>query len=80
MSLKLVGYVVQTPKALPPLIWGPPGIGKSSRLYQLAARLSMMLETVIAGIREPADFGGMPMPSMDGKRGIHLEPPPGVRN
>ena len=28
--------VLLTPKALPPLAWGPPGVGKTSRVYKLA--------------------------------------------
>ena len=44
----------------PCLLWGDPGIGKTSSVVQLAANLGLHLETVIAAIREPTDFAGLP--------------------
>ncbi len=45
---------------VPVLLWGDPGIGKTSTIVQLAAVLGIHLETVIAAIREPTDFAGLP--------------------
>jgi len=43
------------------LLRGKPGIGKSSLVEALAAEDGMPLETVIASLREPADFAGLPV-------------------
>src|SRR5437899_650091 len=45
---------------VPALIWGPPGIGKSASVKAIAAALDVPIEVVIASIREPSDFGGLP--------------------
>lgn len=45
----------------PVLIWGPPGAGKSSAIVALGASLGLPVEVVIASIREPADFAGLPV-------------------
>lgn len=44
----------------PVIFWGDPGIGKSSFIESLGKGLGVYVETVIAAIREPADFGGYP--------------------
>ncbi|WP_432563429.1 ATP-binding protein [Kineococcus sp. SYSU DK003] len=46
---------------VPVVLWGPPGQGKSSVVAELAAGLGAHLETVIASIREPSDFAGLPV-------------------
>ena len=43
------------------LLWGKPGIGKSSLLQALADAEGIPMETVIASLREPADFAGLPV-------------------
>ncbi len=43
------------------LLWGKPGIGKSSLMNALADAEGMPMETVIASLREPADFAGLPV-------------------
>ena len=45
----------------PIILWGEPGIGKSRRIEQLAKSLGYDIETVIASIREPSDFCGLPV-------------------
>lgn len=72
-DIDLLSIVIQTPGALTPIVWGPPGIGKSARMRQLAAALKLSLETVIASIRDPSDFGGLPVP--ENGHGVRLEPP-----
>ena len=48
---------------LPILIEGEPGTGKTSRISnEVATPTGMHLETLIASIREPADFLGFPIP------------------
>ena len=46
-----------------PLLWGPPGIGKTSVVTQIAGELNLAhFETLIASIRDPIDFGGVMVP------------------
>lgn len=53
---------------VPTLLWGAPGTGKSSTVMALAQSLCIPVEVVIASIREPSDFGGLPVLSEDGVR------------
>jgi hypothetical protein len=46
---------------VPAIVWGGPGVGKTSAIRSLAAKLDRHCETVIASIREPADFAGLPV-------------------
>lgn len=46
---------------VPVLIWGPPGVGKTAAILALGRRLGLPVEVVIASIREPADFAGLPV-------------------
>lgn len=75
-ATSLVGLAIQTPGIPGVLWWGPPGVGKSARIRGLADRLGWPVEVVIASIREPADFGGLPVPAKDG---VRLEPPAWAR-
>lgn len=45
---------------VPAILWGPPGIGKTARIEQEAARRDWAIETVISSIRQPDDFAGLP--------------------
>lgn len=54
------------------LLWGAPGTGKSSVVRDLAAALGWPCEVVIASIREPSDFAGLPI-VVDG--GVRFAPP-----
>jgi hypothetical protein len=61
---------------LPVLLWGQPGIGKSSVIERLAGDLQLPLETVIASVHEPSDFAGLPIVGPDPAReGIPMAPP-----
>lgn len=61
---------------LPVLLWGQPGIGKSSTLVQLADGLALPLETVIASVHDPSDFAGLPVIGADpASQGIAMAPP-----
>ena len=46
---------------VPVLLWGAPGTGKSTVVQELAAALGWPCEAVIASIREPSDFAGLPI-------------------
>ncbi|UWG95823.1 AAA family ATPase [Dehalobacter sp. DCM] len=57
---------------VPTLIWGPPGVGKTATITALANEMGLHLEVVIASIREPADFSGLPVIR---EGGVVMEPP-----
>lgn len=61
---------------IPVLLWGGPGTGKTSAVEALAARLALPCETVIASIREPSDFAGLPIVRDDG---VEMAPPAWAR-
>ena len=46
---------------VPVLLWGAPGTGKTSAIRAMAAVMGLPCETVIASIREPSDFAGLPI-------------------
>ncbi len=50
---------------IPVLLWGGPGVGKTSVVEQIAAHHGWHLETVIASICDPTDFKGMPRDAGD---------------
>jgi hypothetical protein len=45
---------------VPVILWGPPGQGKTSVIRALAAKSKRHLEIILASIREPQDFAGLP--------------------
>lgn len=57
---------------VPVLLWGAPGTGKTSVVRALAGAMGWPCETVIAAIREPSDFSGLPV-VVDGV--VHFAPP-----
>ena len=59
---------------VPVLIWGPPGVGKTAFFKQLAEILKRKLTTVMASVREPQDFAGLPLVDVENKE-VHLVPP-----
>jgi len=60
----------------PLLLWGPPGVGKTATIQAVARHLDLPLEVVIASIREPSDFAGLPIVTGEAKtRGVTLAPP-----
>jgi hypothetical protein len=50
----------------PVLLWGRPGSGKSSVVRSLGTALGLPVVTVIASLREPTDFAGLPVVRDDG--------------
>jgi len=46
---------------VPVLLWGAPGTGKTSAIRAMADVMGLPCETVIASIREPSDFAGLPI-------------------
>lgn len=57
---------------IPVILWGPPGQGKTSVIREIADQQGRHLEVLLASIREPQDFAGLPSIS-DGR--AQLVPP-----
>jgi MoxR-like ATPase len=64
-------------RGLRALLWGKPGVGKTTQVEAVARAMGAHLITIIASIREPSDFLGLPMP--DGKGGATYAPPSWAR-
>jgi hypothetical protein len=45
---------------IPVILWGPPGQGKTSVVKEIARQQGRPLEVLLASIREPQDFAGLP--------------------
>ena len=58
---------------IPLLFTGSPGVGKSSVIEGLAEDLNVPIKTLIASLREPSDFGGLPIPQDNGS--VTYSPP-----
>lgn len=53
----------ETAKAIPPvMIWGAPGVGKSTAIRELAKKLGIGFIDVRLAQREPVDMRGLPVP------------------
>ena len=61
---------------VPALLWGDPGTGKTETIEKLACDAGAHVETVIASLHDPTDFGGLPVLT-DG--GVMFEPPAWAR-
>jgi hypothetical protein len=66
------GLAIAVAARVPVLLWGAPGTGKTSAIRAMAAAMNLPCETVIASIREPSDFAGLPVIT-DGS--VHFAPP-----
>jgi ATPase family protein associated with various cellular activities (AAA) len=63
---------------VPVLLWGAPGTGKTSAIRAMAEAMGLPCETVIASIREPSDFAGLPIVVGDGHQ-VEFAPPSWAR-
>lgn len=50
---------------IPVMLWGPPGIGKSSIIHQIAKEASCRVVDLRLAQLEPTDLRGVPMPNRD---------------
>lgn len=63
MQLKALAANPELAKTLPPLmVWGAPGLGKSSILQDVARELGIGFIDVRLAQREPVDIRGLPVP------------------
>ena len=80
-----VAMAVAVGAGVPVLLWGAPGTGKSSVVRDLAEAMGWPCEVVIASIREPSDFAGLPILVGQGERadrdgGVRFAPPTWATN
>jgi hypothetical protein len=57
---------------LPAYIWGPPGVGKSAVVHQVAKKLKLQVLDLRAVLLDPVDLRGIPVPVKDV---VHWRPP-----
>ncbi len=69
--VEALGVAIAT--RVPVLLWGAPGTGKTSVIRALATAAGWPCETVIASIREPSDFAGLPVVSNHDGRGSRVD-------
>lgn len=50
---------------VPVMLWGPPGIGKSSLVHQIAEQLKFNVQDLRLAQLEPTDLRGVPMPNRE---------------
>ncbi len=61
---------------VPVLLWGDPGTGKTQTVESFAREAGWHVESVIASLHDPTDFGGLPVRS---DAGVTFEPPAWAR-
>lgn len=44
-----------------PLLWGPPGVGKTAIIHSIVARRKMMMRVIIGSTMDPTDVAGLPV-------------------
>ena len=76
MEKNLLALATAISAGVPALIWGAPGTGKSSAIMALGKAMGLPVEVVIASIREPADFAGLPVVQAGE---VHFAPPAWAR-
>src|SRR2546423_7436442 len=69
-TIEALGIAVSA--RVPVLLWGAPGTGKTSAVRAMAKAIGWPCETVIAAIREPSDFAGLPVVTAGD---VHMAPP-----
>jgi hypothetical protein len=55
-----INFICRLPMNVTPMIWGPPGVGKTDVVKEVAVRTNADLITVLASQSEPVDISGLP--------------------
>jgi hypothetical protein len=58
----------------PVILWGLPGVGKTSSVYDACKRLNLHLEVVISSSRQPEDLIGLPRLDPEGRFFTYVPP------
>lgn len=72
----LAAMQVMLAAEIPVLLWGDPGTGKTQTVELFAQEVGWRVETVIASLHDPTDFGGLPVRTT---AGVTFEPPAWAR-
>lgn len=70
VAVEAISIALQIKQSI--LLWGDPGIGKSKMVEAIGKAFNVPVEVVIASLREPSDFAGLPF-IQDGE--VSLAPP-----
>lgn len=76
MSSALNALMIAVQTRTPAMLWGRPGAGKSAMVKSLAEGLNEKMHTVLLGVREPQDQGGLPSIDRSGKKPCSYLLPP----
>lgn len=72
----MIRSIVETETEIVPMLWGSPGIGKTSAVRQAAQELGVGFKEVVAHLREPTDILGLPYVVQDaGTHSVAYAPP-----
>ena len=66
--------ISDTPRHIPPFLWGPTGIGKTHTVYRLGEELHLPVKVLIMAIRNPIDLAGLPTVNAERTRAVFLPP------
>ena len=68
LTSSLLGHPDLATRIPPLFIWGPPGVGKSAMVKEVAQDLGIGFIDIRLAQREPVDIKGLPVPGPDGLR------------
>lgn len=69
MQVRTLAEHPELAKVLPPLmVWGAPGLGKSSIIRGIADEMGIQFIDVRLAQREPVDVRGLPVPDRENKK------------
>lgn len=71
--MKVEALSIALQARVPVLLWGAPGIGKTMILNAISRAFGSPMQTIIASVREPSDFAGLPVITETG--GVRLAAP-----
>lgn len=69
-AIRPIAIAVQA--GVPVVAIGAPGVGKTTAINAMAQALGLPCETIIASLREPSDYAGLPIVT---EQGVKLSPP-----
>lgn len=65
LQIALATPSIRGHRGVPVILWGPPGVGKTSVVEAIGEAMGLPVKTIIASVHDPTDFGGMPVASGD---------------
>jgi MoxR-like ATPase len=64
-NVDLIWLILKAKEHLPPLVWGAPGVAKTSVIEQIAHALDYHFISILPALYEPGDLHGFPVPRED---------------